>query len=61
MLQNSKNYVERIDDDDDDDEEFGIPGQSSVTAKVLVSLHSSFPFATFMLLIINCCKNTVDH
>jgi hypothetical protein len=29
MLQNSKNYVERI--DDDDDEEFGIPGQSSVT------------------------------
>jgi hypothetical protein len=48
--------VKRIDDDDDDhdDEEFGIPGKSSVTAKVLVSLHSSFPFVIFMFLIINC-------
>jgi hypothetical protein len=38
LLQNSKDYVKRIDDsDDDDDEEFGVPGQSSVTAKVLVA------------------------
>uniref|UniRef100_A0ACD5VMR8 Uncharacterized protein n=1 Tax=Avena sativa TaxID=4498 RepID=A0ACD5VMR8_AVESA len=33
-FQNSKDYVKRIEDDDDDDEEFGIPVQSSVTAKV---------------------------
>uniref|UniRef100_A0ACD5W199 Uncharacterized protein n=1 Tax=Avena sativa TaxID=4498 RepID=A0ACD5W199_AVESA len=49
-FRNSKDYVKRIeDDDDDDDEEFGIPGQSSVTAKVVVSLHFPFLFCSNFL------------
>jgi hypothetical protein len=67
LLQNSKDYVKRIDDDDDDDEEFGIPGQSSITAKVLITLYSSFPFlflfhfVGYMFLIINCSRITLEH
>lgn len=35
-MQNSQDYVKRIeDDDDDDDEDLVIPGQSSSTSKVL--------------------------
>ena len=60
--------MKRIDDDDDDDdEEFGIPGQSSVTAKVLISLCSSFsflfmfPFVGYMFLIIIGSGTSVEH
>lgn len=34
-MQNSQDYVKRIEDDDDDDEDLVIPGQSSSTSKVL--------------------------
>ena len=34
-FRNSKDYVKRIKKVDDDDEDFAIPGQSSVTSKVL--------------------------
>ena len=42
LLQNSKDYVKRIEDDDDDDEDFGILGKPSVMLKVLVSLYCVF-------------------
>jgi uncharacterized protein (DUF486 family) len=67
LLQNSKDYVKRI-EDDDGDEDFVIPGQLRFMAEVIVvSLYSPFSFmflflpVSVMFLIINSYKKTVAH